>query len=85
MYVVFGSTGGIGSALCKRLIKHEGASLVMVGRDAAKLEQLRSELAPAGAAASMCLTADVTDSKQVRTQKNGRCSSRCLACIIVNL
>ena len=62
VYVVFGSTGGIGSALCKRLSKQAGASVVLVGRDVAKLEALQAELAPG--CNSMALTADVVDSKQ---------------------
>mmetsp|Transcript_16535 Transcript_16535/g.35768 ORF Transcript_16535/g.35768 Transcript_16535/m.35768 type:complete len:293 (+) Transcript_16535:28-906(+) len=61
VYVVFGATGGIGSALCRRLAQHQGSNVVLVGRDAGKLSTLQAEL---GASAST-LTADVTDSKQV--------------------
>ena len=32
VYVVFGSTGGVGSALSKRLSKQEGAAVVLVRR-----------------------------------------------------
>lgn len=63
VFVVFGATGGIGSALCHRLSKHEGAAVVMVGRDQAKLDGLRALLPPATSSAT--LVADVTDSKSV--------------------
>ncbi|QEH37586.1 3-oxoacyl-[acyl-carrier-protein] reductase FabG [Aquisphaera giovannonii] len=42
-YVVFGATGGIGSALCRRLAA-DGASLVLAGRDPKKLQPLAEEL-----------------------------------------
>ena len=43
-FVIMGATSGIGSVLCKSLAEH-GASLFMTGRDAAKLEELKSSLA----------------------------------------
>ena len=64
VYVVFGATGGIGSALCQRLSRHEGASVVLVGRDQTKLDALRAQL-PGGGPTAKTLVADVTDSKQV--------------------
>ncbi len=41
-YLVLGSTGGIGRVLCERLAK-SGASLVLAGRDAEKLDQLAAQ------------------------------------------
>ena len=67
--MVFGASGGIGSALSHRLAKHEGASLVLVGRDENKLASLQSSLPATGSVNT--LTADVTDAKQVeRTHAN---------------
>ncbi len=62
MYVVFGAYGGIGSELCQRLAKQPGATVVMAGRDGAKLDALRAQLG-----AGQVMTADVLDPKQVRT------------------
>lgn len=42
-YIVFGATGGIGSALCRRLAK-DGARLVIASRSAEKTELLAEEL-----------------------------------------
>ena len=44
VHIVLGASGGIGSALCKRLVKNHGASLVLGGRRADKLDALASEL-----------------------------------------
>lgn len=63
VYMVFGATGGIGSALVHRLAKHEGASVVLVGRSQEKLDSLQASVAASGGVTS--LVADVTDSKQV--------------------
>lgn len=62
VYVVFGATGGIGSELCKRLAAQPGASVVMVGRDGAKLDAVKAGL---GAPIAATYTADVTDSAAV--------------------
>lgn len=40
VYVVFGASGGIGSALSRRLLAQPGATVVVAGRDEAKLQQL---------------------------------------------
>lgn len=69
MYVVFGATGGIGSELCKRLGSQSGATVVMVGRDEAKLQALKGQVAAQNTAV---YTADVTDASQV-TQELGPC------------
>jgi 3-oxoacyl-[acyl-carrier protein] reductase len=44
VYVVLGSTGGIGSELCRRLAQVEGARLVLGGRSQEKLDDLAGEL-----------------------------------------
>jgi NADP-dependent 3-hydroxy acid dehydrogenase YdfG len=44
VYVVFGASGGIGSALSKRLLAQPGSTVVLAGRDEAKLQQLVSTL-----------------------------------------
>lgn len=58
--IIFGATGGIGSALARQLAA-QGAQLTLVARDTAKLEALAPELT---AAARIC---DVTDSLAVET------------------
>ncbi|GFR39955.1 hypothetical protein Agub_g33 [Astrephomene gubernaculifera] len=63
VYVVFGAYGGIGSELCARLARQPGARMVLAGRDAAKLEELRNRLG--GGAESTAVVADVLDPKQV--------------------
>lgn len=40
VYVIFGATGGIGTELFKRLVKQEGARVVLAARDSSKLEKL---------------------------------------------
>lgn len=59
VYVVFGASGGIGSELCSKLLRQPGASVVLVGRDAAKLDALKGRL---GGGEPM--VADVVDAKQ---------------------
>lgn len=44
VYVVFGASGGIGSALSKRLLAQPGATVVVAGRDEGKLQQLTASL-----------------------------------------
>ena len=86
--MVFGATGGIGSALCKRLSKHEGAAVVMVGRDQTKLDALKAGLT---ACSTSTLVADVTDSKQVEeaiaqaAQQHGRIDAvaNCVGSIVL--
>lgn len=43
VYVIFGATGGIGAELCRRLAAR-GSRLVVVGRDADRLQGLASEV-----------------------------------------
>ena len=57
--IVFGATGGIGSALCRRLHQN-GARLSLVARQAPALQSLAAELG------AECHTADVTDSAAVK-------------------
>jgi NAD(P)-dependent dehydrogenase (short-subunit alcohol dehydrogenase family) len=54
VYVVFGATGGIGSELARQL-HASGGRLLLVGRDAAKLDALAASLP--GAHASRCANA----------------------------
>jgi NADP-dependent 3-hydroxy acid dehydrogenase YdfG len=44
VYLVFGASGGIGSALSKRLLAQPGATVLLAGRDEAKLQQLVDSL-----------------------------------------
>jgi NADP-dependent 3-hydroxy acid dehydrogenase YdfG len=60
VYIVFGASGGIGSALCKRLVAQDGAKVVLAGRDLSKLEQLQQSLG-----GGVPMVADPLDSKQV--------------------
>ncbi|MDF1817378.1 MAG: SDR family oxidoreductase [Immundisolibacteraceae bacterium] len=62
-----GASGGLGRPLAQLLINH-GASLIVVGRNAASLEQLQQELAPG---AVECVSGDITDAsfrEQLATQ-----------------
>ncbi|KAG2482917.1 hypothetical protein HYH03_018196 [Edaphochlamys debaryana] len=61
VYVVFGAYGGIGSELCARLARAPDATVVAVGRDAAKLQALRERIGGRGAE----LVADVTKAQEV--------------------
>lgn len=44
VYVVLGATGGIGTELCRRLARADGARLVLGGRSREKLDALAGEL-----------------------------------------
>lgn len=71
VYVVFGATGGIGSCLSQRLARHPGAALVVVSRDAGRLETLGSSLQTQPANGLTTVVADVTNAEQVRTRMSG--------------
>lgn len=60
VYVVFGATGGIGSALCKRLLGQSNTQVILAGRGTSKLEQLQASLS-----GGVIMQADVLDPKQV--------------------
>jgi len=61
--VVVGATGGIGSAVVRKLAD-AGARLVLAARDSSKLDALASELS---ATEVLCVPADITDLPQVET------------------
>ena len=59
-YVVFGASGGVGSALCRRLAK-KGARLLLAGRDEARLASLAAELG------AQTFAVDATNLRQVES------------------
>jgi NADP-dependent 3-hydroxy acid dehydrogenase YdfG len=61
--VVVGATGGIGSAVARKLAD-AGARLVLAARDSSKLDALASELS---ATEVLCIPTDITDLSQVET------------------
>ncbi|MBE9123768.1 SDR family oxidoreductase [Tychonema sp. LEGE 07199] len=61
--VVVGATGGIGSAVARKLAD-AGATLVLAARDSSKLDALASELSITEV---LCLPTDITDLSQVET------------------
>ncbi len=61
--VVVGATGGIGSAVARKLAD-AGARLVLAARDSSKLDALASELS---ATEVLCVPTDITDLPQVET------------------
>ena len=63
--VVIGASGGIGRAVAVALAER-GARLVLVGRDAARLEETRSALSGAAGAAASVFTCDVTRLEEVQ-------------------
>ncbi|KAI8476797.1 MAG: hypothetical protein J3K34DRAFT_455630 [Monoraphidium minutum] len=48
VYIVFGATGGIGSALSRRLARHAGATLVLSSHDEARLKETAARLQAGG-------------------------------------
>lgn len=60
-YLIFGATGGIGSALA-RLLATEGATLGLVAQNTEKLNALAAEIPNA-----VCFAIDATDSQAVET------------------
>ncbi|WIA11297.1 hypothetical protein OEZ85_011420 [Tetradesmus obliquus] len=65
VYVVFGASGGIGSALSKRLLAQPGATVVVAGRDEGRLQQLVSSIG-----GGVPLVGDPCDSKQAKAVIN---------------
>ena len=61
--VVVGATGGIGSAVARKLAD-VGATLVLAARDSSKLDALAGELS---ATEVLCVPTDITDLQQVET------------------
>lgn len=61
--VVVGATGGIGSAVARKLADG-GATLVLAARDSSKLDALAGELS---ATEVLCVPTDITDLQQVET------------------
>ncbi|MEG3931368.1 MULTISPECIES: SDR family oxidoreductase [unclassified Microcoleus] len=61
--VVVGATGGIGSAVARKLAE-AGARLVLAARDSSKLDALASELSTTEV---LCVPTDITDLQQVET------------------
>jgi NAD(P)-dependent dehydrogenase (short-subunit alcohol dehydrogenase family) len=63
--IVTGAYGGIGLAAARRLAA-EGANVVLVGRDSAKLEEAQQRLQAEGSPPVLCSACDVSDENQVR-------------------
>ena len=61
--VVVGATGGIGSAVARKLAD-AGATLVLAARDSSKLDALAGELSETEV---LCVPTDITDLQQVET------------------
>ncbi|HEY9673926.1 MAG TPA: SDR family oxidoreductase [Waterburya sp.] len=64
--VVVGATGGIGSALSRKLAQ-EGARLVLVARDSSRLASLVSELPITSEQQILTVPTDITQPSQVKT------------------
>jgi short-subunit dehydrogenase len=64
--VVVGATGGIGSALSRKLAQ-EGARLVLVARDSSRLASLVSELPITSQEQVLTVPTDITQPSQVKT------------------
>lgn len=62
VYVIFGASGGIGSALGKRLLAQPGSTVVLAGRDESRLQQLQQTLG-----GGVPMVGDPLDAKQVFT------------------
>src|ERR687886_1533843 len=64
--VVVGATGGIGSALTRKLAQ-EGASLVLAARDSSRLAALVSKLPITEGERVLTVSTDITNPSQVET------------------
>lgn len=62
--VFFGATGGIGESVCRELQK-AGANLVLVARNADKLDKLKTELGSKGVIAIPADASDLADAQKV--------------------
>lgn len=63
--LVTGAGQGIGRG-CARALADDGATVVLLGRTASKLERVADELSAAGAAGQLVIEADVGDERQVQ-------------------
>jgi NADP-dependent 3-hydroxy acid dehydrogenase YdfG len=73
VYVVFGASGGIGSALSKRLLAQPGATVVLAGRDEGRLQQLVSSIG-----GGVPLLGDPCDPKQASDVSAAAATACCL-------
>lgn len=71
VHAVVGGTGGVGSALARRLAS-EGATVVLSSRDAARAEALAAEVGGLGLAADATRLEDVTRLLDAATETYGR-------------
>lgn len=70
-YVVFGATGGIGSALCRRLAAR-GARLTIAARDRQRVDALAGELAAHGTVLDATVAVDVDRCVADALERHGR-------------
>lgn len=71
--MIFGASGGIGSALSKRLLAQPGSTVVLAGREEGKLQQLQQTVG-----GGVPIVGDALDSKQVIGRLlGGRVAANC--------
>lgn len=81
--VISGASSGIGAALARRLARHPGAHLGLLGRNAARLEAVAADCRAAGATTTLA-PLDVRDRAEVAAWLETFDAAHAIDCVVAN-